>query len=619
MLDGGIMKNSKLNKIIMLVVILSMVFVMTADAITFTDISNHWAKNYIEKVAGKGLVEGYKNKTFKPDNNVTVLESLVMLSRLYNIDGDLKEQIVEKYEPSLKKMSNAKDSEWSFEYLSVIIELGVVSENGIRDMFAKKTIFQDASREEIAVLLTKAMLLEDETNVVAYVLPFNDAEKISDAAKPYVYVMYDKKILQGDRKKNINPSDSITRAEIATVLDRAYNYIGKNNVYPEFEDYATNLNTGIITKISDEASDSYIYVRDSDEVERVVKINDETHIYVNGKGKKFSDLKEDMIVKCNVDEDGYAEKIQVDNTKNVVKGTIYYVAYSNPRGITIYDEDDNKLSYDVSSDVDVSIDGNKAELSMLNKDDEVNMVLDGKKVIQINASSKAKSYKGKITSIDYTAYPIKISIKTKEGVVKNFEFNNQVNVIRNDEKSSFDKVRVGDECEISTEYDKMIKIVTTSEEAEIKGIIKEITIGPVNKIEVEDSDGNTKQYNVNSSAVITIGDKNASINDLRVGFNVNMNTSGDEIVSIEVSEIQSVINFMGRVILINEDEKFIKIYNTDKNSGSSVVDLEVTKNTKIFNLSGRTMRFDDIEDGQNIVVSAVTQGLEYIAVSIILQ
>ena len=137
--------------------------------------------------------------------------------------------------------------------------------------------------------------------------------------------------------------------------------------------------------------------------------------------------------------------------------------------------------------------------------------------------------------------------------------------------------------------------------------------------EVIDSDGNTRQYKVNSSAIITIGDKNASINDLRVGFNVNMNASGDEIVSIEVSEIQSVINFTGRVILINEDEKFIKIHNTDKNSGSSVVDLEVTKNTKIFNLSGRTMRFDDIEEGQNIVVSAVTQGLEYTAVSIILQ
>ena len=480
------MKNSKLNKIIMLVVILSMVFVMTADAITFTDISNHWAKNYIEKVAEKGLVEGYKNKTFKPDNNVTVLESLVMLSRLYNIDGDLKDQIAEKYEPSLEKMSNTKGSEWSFEYLSVIIELGVVSENGIRDMFAKKTIFQDASREEIAVLLTKAILLGDEVqDLKAYVLPFDDAEKISDAAKPYVYVMYDKKILQGDRKKNINPSDSITRAEIATVLDRAYNYIEKNNVYPEFEDYATDLNTGIITKISDETSDPYIYVRDSDEVERVVKINDETYIYINGKKKKFSDLKEDMIVKCSVDEDGYAAKIQIDNTKNAVKGTIYYVAYSNPMGITIYDEDDNKLSYDVSSNVDVNIDGNKAELSMLNKDDEVNMVLDGKKVIQIRSSSKTKNYKGKITSIDYTAYPIKISIKTKEGVVKTFEFNNQVNVIKNDEKSSFDKVRVGDECTISTEYDKMIKIVAASEEAEIKGIIKELTIGPVNKIEVE--------------------------------------------------------------------------------------------------------------------------------------
>lgn len=612
------MKNNKLNKIILLTVILSFIFTIAADAVVFTDISSHWAKSYIERVAENGLVSGYDDKTFKPDNNVTVLEALVMLSRLYDIDDDLKDEIIEKYEPVLEVMSNTKGYEWSFDYLSVIIELGVVSENGLKDMFSKKTVFNDATREEIAVLLTKAMMLDGELKK-AFVLPFNDADKISEVAKQYVYLMYDKEIMQGDNKKNFNPTNKITRAEIATVLDKAYDYIEENEVYPEFENYATNVKEGIITELSKETSEQYIYVKGRDEVENIVKINNETKIYINGKEKKFSDLKEDMLVECRVDEDGYAAKIQADSNKDVIKGTIYYVAYSDPMAITIYDEDDDKVKYNVSSDTDVYLDGKKTEFRKLNDDDEVTLILDGKKVLQISSVSKTKYFEGEITSIDYASYPIKISIKTKEGVVKTLEFNSDVEVIRNDEKSSFDRVRVGDEGTITTEYNKMVKISTTAKEAEMTGIIKEIIIGSVNKIKIEDRNGDTEQYDVSSNAVITIGNKNASISDLRVGFNVNINTSGGEIVTIDASELSTVINFTGKVVFINEDEKLIKMQNTGSSAGNSIVDLKVTNKTKIISLSGETRYFKDIAEGQSIYSTAVSQGLEYVAVIIMIQ
>jgi uncharacterized protein YjgD (DUF1641 family) len=96
---GGIMK--KLSKILLLSVVLSMLFSMTANAVVFRDISNHWAKSYIERVEKNGLVSGYADGTFKPDNNVTVLESLIMMSRLYEIDDDIKEEIIDDYKPSL--------------------------------------------------------------------------------------------------------------------------------------------------------------------------------------------------------------------------------------------------------------------------------------------------------------------------------------------------------------------------------------------------------------------------------------------------------------------------------------------------------------------------------------
>lgn len=615
------MKNSKINKIVLLTIILSFVFTITANAVVFTDISSHWAKSYIERVAEKGLVTGYNDKTFKPDNNVNVLEALVMMSRLYDIDDDLKEEIIEKYEPALKNMSNTQYNEWAFDYLSLVIELGIVSESGIRDMFSKKTIFQDATREEIAVLLTKAMMLSEEAQgLKVYTLPFTDAGKISTAARPYIYVMYDKEILQGDSKKNINPTNKITRAEISTVLDKAYDYIEENDIYPDLDDYVpTTKVEGIITELSNEKAESYIYIKNNSEVESIIKINDETEIYINGRTRNFSDLKKDMLVTCKIDENRFAVKVEADSTKEVVKGNIYHVAYSAPAAITIYDKDNDRVKYDISSDADIYLDGKEIELKNLKKNDEATLLLDNNKVYQINSVSRIKHFDGVITSIDYASYPIKVSMKTKEGVVKTFEFNSDVEVTRNDEDSSFDRVRVGDEVTITTEYDEMIGINTVAKEAEMSGIIKEIIIGPVNKIKIADKDGDVEQYSVSSNVVITIGNKNASINDLRVGYNVEVNTSGDEIVTIEASELQTAINFAGKIIFINKDDKIIMMQNVNSIGQTELVYLKITNNTKIFNISGETKYLKDMTEGQRVLSTAISQGGEYVAISIMIQ
>jgi len=615
------MKNRILNKILLLTVVLSLVLTMTANAIAFTDISTHWAKSYIERVAANGIVSGYDNGKFKPDNDVTVLESLVMISRLYDIDDDIKDEIIEKYEPALKKMDNTLDNEWAFEYLSVIIELGVVSQSGIEDMFSKKTIFQDANREEIAVLLTKAMMLGDEAqSLKVYSLPFADRAEISASARPYIYLMYDKDIIQGDSEKNINPSDSITRAEIATLLDKAYDYVKDNDVYPEFDGYQpTTSVSGIITEVSAGTAESYIYVKNDNEVESIVKINNDTDLSLNGKDADVDDLKKDMLVTCKINDERIAVSIEADSSTEVVRGIISYVAYASPAKITIIDEDDDKQTFDIPSDVNVYVDGKKTELKNLDEDDEISLLLEDDKVYQINSISRIKNYDGQITAIDYANYPIKISIKTKEGVLKTFIFDSDVEVTRNDDESSFDLVRVGDEVTVTTEYDEMIGINTIAAEAEMNGTIKEILIGTINKLKISDEDGNVKQYTVSNNVIINIGSSNATIYDLRLGYNVSVNTSGDEIVTMEASQLQTAKNFTGKIIFINLDDKLIMMQNVKENGQTELVYLTVTSNTKIFNTSGETKYFKDLTEGESILSTAISQGGEYVAASIMIQ
>jgi len=69
-----------------------------------------------------------------------------------------------------------------------------------------KTIFQVATKEQVAILLANAMMLSDEAKELkVYSLPFEDRDDISSVAKPYIYVLYDNDILQGDNEKILIP------------------------------------------------------------------------------------------------------------------------------------------------------------------------------------------------------------------------------------------------------------------------------------------------------------------------------------------------------------------------------------------------------------------------------
>jgi len=241
-----------------------------------------------------------------------------------------------------------------------------------------------------------------------------------------------------------------------------------------------------------------------------------------------------------------------------------------------------------------------------------------KMVYQINSISRIKKFNGTITAIDYN-YPIVVKMKTKEGVIKSFTFNSDVDVTRNDKDSSFDQVRVGDEVTVTTEYDDMIAINTIAKEAEMSGTIKEIIIGDDNKIKIADEDGETTQYAVSNNVIITIGSNNATIYDLRVGYNVSVNTSGNEIVTIEAAQLQTAKSFSGKIIYINSTDKIIMMQNVKDNGQKELVYLTVTNNTKIFDTTGSTKYFKDLKEGENILSTAISQSGEYVAASIMIQ
>ncbi|MFD0717480.1 S-layer homology domain-containing protein [Paenibacillus sp. GCM10027626] len=179
-----------------------------------------WALEHIIRLASKGVFTGYADGTFKPQQKITRIETIVAAVRLMG----LKEQ-AESAEEMATKL-NFKDAEqlkrkypWATGYIAVALE---------KDLFAETDDVvqpdKSATRLFAATLLVKALGLEAEAKAKNNTeLNFKDAKNIPAGSVGYVAVALEKGIITGYSDKTFRPNQPVTRAELAAILDRTDN------------------------------------------------------------------------------------------------------------------------------------------------------------------------------------------------------------------------------------------------------------------------------------------------------------------------------------------------------------------------------------------------------------
>lgn len=197
-----------------LITVCASAFAAEESGKSFSDVKGHWAQAAIEKWSGQGIINGYPDGTFRPNNKITRAEFAVMMNRIMRLDG------------SGDYLYNVPKSAWYYADATALTSVRVLMARDGGAELATTYI----TREEVAYAVDKLLRLPlayRDTNRM-----FNDADDISDWANFSVAALYIAGILRGYPDGRFAPKDGITRAELITLIDNAIEmYIGKPGEY----------------------------------------------------------------------------------------------------------------------------------------------------------------------------------------------------------------------------------------------------------------------------------------------------------------------------------------------------------------------------------------------------
>ena len=149
------MKGKRVLSLALAALMTLSLLVVPAAAVSFTDMTNHWAKDDVEYLATQGVVKGTSATTFAPDQKMTACEALLFCSRAAGVDAIDKEAIAEDWEDELKEILPEEMYAWAAQEMAVCLETGIISETELRALSSAGGLVKSITRETLAMYLVK--------------------------------------------------------------------------------------------------------------------------------------------------------------------------------------------------------------------------------------------------------------------------------------------------------------------------------------------------------------------------------------------------------------------------------------------------------------------------------
>ncbi len=169
----------------------------------FSDIENHWAKEFIEKAVGAKTVSGYADGTFKPENKLTRAQATSILARTLGLKAD-------KAAPFNDIAHYAKDTQ---EEIAAAYQVGIVKGN---DGQFNPTDF--VTRAQLALMVKRAYeVVKQEPYIANELAPYTDVAKYNIETQHAISMLHAFGIANGMDGKFM-PGEATTRAQATKIF-----------------------------------------------------------------------------------------------------------------------------------------------------------------------------------------------------------------------------------------------------------------------------------------------------------------------------------------------------------------------------------------------------------------
>lgn len=184
--------------------------VLTSSAMAFSDVpENFWAYERITEMNKCGVVSGFEDGTFKPNDVITREQAAAIMTNFFELTS----------RSDAKKFEDVEEGYWSEKYVNLAGQYLPVDVEDGKYYFRP---FENAKRIDIAEAITKIIGFADEDIDESIIDKFIDNSDFSENDKKYISVMVKNNIMSGDDKSQFRPNDTITRAEFCSIVYNVY-------------------------------------------------------------------------------------------------------------------------------------------------------------------------------------------------------------------------------------------------------------------------------------------------------------------------------------------------------------------------------------------------------------
>lgn len=182
---------------------------------SFDDLSKHWAKTDIEKLAAKQIVKGRTDTRFAPEATISRAEFTALLVRALGLSAA----------KSTAVFSDVPTNAWYAEAASMAVEAQLVTGTG----GGKFQPDAPVTREQIATLIARALDMTGRASgdgaPTASGSTMTDAAQISSWASGAVTRLMNAHIVKGFPDGTFRPQQHASRAEATVILKRMLEYV----------------------------------------------------------------------------------------------------------------------------------------------------------------------------------------------------------------------------------------------------------------------------------------------------------------------------------------------------------------------------------------------------------